>query len=58
MLHIGEVECRGLVSTVLNNMMVKTDTKSMLMDLKFCEYLNISACPESETGSVSWPSLK
>ena len=50
-LHIGEVECRDVMSTALNNLAVKKDAKAM--DLKFCEYLNISVCPHSETGNVS-----
>ena len=50
-LHIGEVECRDVMSKTLNTLAVKKHAKTM--DLKFCEYLNISVCPPSETGNVS-----
>ncbi len=50
-LHIGEVECRQVISAALNDMMT-TKNNAAKMDLKFCEYLNISACPTSESGNV------
>lgn len=52
MLHNGEVECREVVSTALNAMLTKKSGTPM--NLKFCEYLNISVCPSSENGSVSF----
>ena len=48
-LHIGEVECRALVSASLNALIQKVDDP---MNLTYCEYLNISACPTSESGNV------
>ena len=49
-LHIGEVECREVVSSALNSMLTEADENKM--DFSFCEYLNISACPSSESGNV------
>ena len=49
-LHIGQVECQEVMSTVLNDLFVKTNAPKM--DLSFCEYLNISVCPITESGNV------
>ena len=51
-LHIGEVECRSVMSTVLNDLAAK-DSNTPKMNLSFCEYLNISVCPVTEGGDVS-----
>ena len=51
-LHIGEVECRSVIATVLNDLAAK-DTNTPKMNLSFCEYLNISVCPVTEGGDVS-----
>ena len=53
-LHIGEVECRQVISTSLNTQLNNGNGEKM--DLKFCEYLNISACPSSESGNVCYNS--
>ena len=50
-LHIGEVECHDVISKTINDLAVRKNAKAM--DLKFCEYLNISVCPPSESGNVS-----
>ena len=49
-LHIGQVECQEVMATVLNDLFVKTNAPKM--DLSFCEYLNISVCPITESGNV------
>lgn len=49
-LHIGEVECRDLMSAAFNIMAVKGGPSNV--NFTFCEYLNISICPISETGEV------
>ena len=51
-LHVGEVECRSVMATVLNDLAVK-GTNTPKMDLRFCEYLNVSVCPVTEGGDVS-----
>ena len=48
-LHIGEAECNEVVAAALNSLVSKDKDK---MDFHFCEYLNISACPSSESGNV------
>ena len=49
-LHIGEVECRGVMSAAFNIIAVKDGPSNV--NFTFCEYLNISICPVSETGEV------
>ena len=49
-LHIGEVECRAVMSAAFNIMAVKDGPSNV--NFTFCEYLNISICPVSETGEV------
>lgn len=52
-LHIGEVECREVISTALNTIMMEGNVPKV--EWAFCEYLNISACPYSEiSGKVSY----
>ena len=51
MLHIGQVECGNVMSNALNNLVVKPGLPSL--QFQFCEYLNVSICPASETNSVS-----
>ena len=51
-LHVGEVECRSVMATVLNDLAAK-GTNTPKMDLRFCEYLNVSVCPVTEGGDVS-----
>ena len=53
-LHIGGMECNEVVSAALSSLIVKN--KRDKIDLKFCEYLNISACPSSESGNVCYNS--
>ena len=50
-LHIGQVECQKVMTAALNQLASK-DINSHSMDLQFCEYLNISYCPISQTGQV------
>ena len=50
MLHIGELECSEVISAALNVLLVSD--KEEKMDFDFCGYLNISACPSSESGNV------
>ena len=52
-LHVGEVECRSVMATVLNDLAAK-GTNAPKMDLSFCEYLNISVCPVTEGGDVRY----
>ena len=49
-LHMGEVECRAVMSAAFNIMAVKGGPSNV--NFAFCEYLNISICPISETGEV------
>ncbi|XP_019848841.1 PREDICTED: lysosomal alpha-mannosidase-like [Amphimedon queenslandica] len=51
-LHIGEVECRSVMATVLNDLAAK-GANAPKMDLSFCEYLNISVCPVTEGGDFN-----
>uniref|UniRef100_A0A1X7U3R1 Alpha-mannosidase n=1 Tax=Amphimedon queenslandica TaxID=400682 RepID=A0A1X7U3R1_AMPQE len=51
-LHVGEVECRSVIATVLNDLAAKGSNVPK-MDLSFCEYLNISVCPVTEGGDFS-----
>ena len=49
-LHIGEVECRRLMADVLNGIACKG--AAPYLNIAFCEYLNISVCPQTEKGQV------
>uniref|UniRef100_A0A1X7VKL5 Alpha-mannosidase n=1 Tax=Amphimedon queenslandica TaxID=400682 RepID=A0A1X7VKL5_AMPQE len=51
-LHVGEVECRSVMATVLNDLAAK-GANAPKMNLSFCEYLNISVCPVTEGGDFS-----
>uniref|UniRef100_A0A1X7VJH7 Alpha-mannosidase n=1 Tax=Amphimedon queenslandica TaxID=400682 RepID=A0A1X7VJH7_AMPQE len=51
-LHIGEVECRSVMATVLNDLAAK-GANAPKMNLSFCEYLNISVCPVTEGGDFN-----
>ena len=44
-----------MVAAALNSLVSKDKDK---MDFHFCEYLNISACPSSESGNVCYYAIK
>ena len=48
-LHIGEVECRNVVNYSLNKLVDKSGSSQV--NWEFCEYVNISVCPASESNS-------
>ena len=50
-LHLGQVSCETLISSALNILTLKQGHTKSLKTWRFCEYLNISICPESESGS-------
>ena len=48
-LHIGEIECRNVVNYSLNKLVDKSGSSQV--NWEFCEYVNISVCPASESNS-------
>ena len=50
-LHIGQVECQSVISSSLNKLVPKPSSGPL--QWSFCEYLNISVCPASETNSFN-----
>ena len=50
-LHIGQVECGNLMGQVISELAAKPGSPGL--QFQFCEYINISVCPASETDSVS-----
>ena len=51
-LHMGQVQCQQLISDVIVSY-ASSKTGTTLPDFQFCEYLNISICPASETDSFN-----
>ncbi|XP_065891997.1 lysosomal alpha-mannosidase-like [Dysidea avara] len=45
-LHIGQVECEGVISQTISDM-IKRYNGSSTLSLETCEYLNVSVCPAS-----------
>eukprot|EP00731_Ephydatia_muelleri_P005571 Em0002g1747a len=50
-LHIGQVECQDLMANALSDLAARNG--SFPLDLQFCEYLNVSFCPSSETDTFN-----
>ena len=48
-LHIGQAECMRVVSDSMSKLTDKTGSAPLLFE--FCEYLNVSVCEPSESGS-------
>jgi len=51
-LHIGAVDCHGVIADSLGHFLVSKSTAD-LPEIERCEYLNISICPATETNNVS-----
>ena len=55
-LHMGQVECETVISDIAGEFMAGKSGGAQ-PSLKYCEYLNISVCPSSESvSSVSYRS--
>jgi lysosomal alpha-mannosidase len=50
-LHVGQVECQELINDVLMAYLTSGGTQSP--SFEFCEYLNVSYCPVTETNSFN-----
>ena len=53
-LHIGQVECETLAQDVAGAYMSLKSAGSSRPNFQTCEYLNVSICPATEEGNVSW----
>ena len=50
-LHIGQVQCQSIIGASLNKYVPKEGSGPLTWE--FCEYLNISVCPQSQSGSFN-----
>ncbi|KAL5505251.1 hypothetical protein EMCRGX_G006653 [Ephydatia muelleri] len=50
-LHVGQVACQELMGYALSDLAAKQGSPPL--DLQFCEYLNISVCPASQSDSFN-----